>query len=311
MGVVRPFDPWGNPLCPCPLKYGVNPYTGCGHRCVYCYITSYIPKAFEPRPKDDLLRRALDDLRKIPKGAVVSIANSSDPYTPPEAKLKLTRSLLEALLSRGYRVLLVTKSPLVLRDLDILSKYPGQVAVQLTVTTLEDALAERLEPLAPRPGARLIAVKRLAEAGIPVGVRLDPIIPYINDGEEGLKAVVEAAAAAGARQLVSSTYKAKPDNFARLAKAFPEAAERLRETYFGRGKYMHGQWYAPAEYRLKVLSYVGSLSKSLGLEYNICREEFMELNTPGTYCDGSHMLMPLNSPPQSVFDIGPQLGPPI
>jgi DNA repair photolyase len=145
--------------------------------------------------------------------------------------------------------LIVTKSPLVLRDLDILAKYPGRAVVQITVTTLDGAVAERLEPHAPRPSARLEAARRLAEAGVPVGVRLDPIVPYVNDSAESLSAVVDAAADAGARQLVASTYKAKPDNFARLVKAFPEVADMLRELYWVRGAYLHGQRYAPAEYR--------------------------------------------------------------
>ncbi len=98
LSVVRPFDPWQNPLCTCPFKYGLNPYTGCGHGCLYCYITSYIPNAFNPRPKEGLLEKVRRDLEKIPRGAVVALSNSSDPYTPPEAQLGLTRRVLQTLL---------------------------------------------------------------------------------------------------------------------------------------------------------------------------------------------------------------------
>ena len=290
MSVIRPFDPWRNPLCPCPPKYGLNPYTGCGHSCTYCYISGYIPRAFQPRPKEDLLEQIRRDLRKIPKGSVISLSNSSDPYTPPEAELGLTRRALSLLLEAGHKVLIVTKSPLVLRDLDILTKYPGKVAVQITITTLDEAIAERLEPKAPKPSARIAAVRRLVEAGIPVGVRLDPIVPYVNDSIDSLSAVVNAAADAGARQLVASTYKAKPDNFARLVKAFPEVADRLKELYWVRGEFKHGQRYAPAEYRRRVLERVKRLAEARGMQFDICREEFFDLNTPGTYCDGSHML---------------------
>jgi DNA repair photolyase len=287
---IAPFDPWRNPLCPCPPKYGLNPYTGCGHSCTYCYISSYIPRAFQPRPKEDLLEKVRRDLGKLPPGSVISLSNSSDPYTPPEAELRLTRRVLSLILEAGHRVLIVTKSPLVLRDLDILAKYPGRAAVQITVTTLDGAVAERLEPHAPRPSARLEAARRLAEAGVPVGVRLDPIVPYVNDSAGSLSAVVDAAADAGARQLVASTYKAKPDNFARLVKAFPEVADRLRELYWARGAYLHGQRYAPAEYRRRVLELVKGMAEARGLQFDICREEFFDLNTPGTYCDGSHLL---------------------
>ncbi|MEL9990154.1 MAG: radical SAM protein [Thermoproteus sp.] len=290
MSVIAKFDPWRNPLCPCPPKYGLNPYTGCGHSCTYCYISSYIPKAFQPRPKEELIERIKRDLRKLPRGSVISLSNSSDPYTPPEAELELTRKALSLILEAGHKVLIVTKSPLVLRDLDLLARYRGRVVVQITITTLDEKLAERLEPQAPRPRARLEAVRRIAEAGIPVGVRLDPIVPYINDDLKALEAVVVAAAEAGARQLVASTYKAKPDNFARLVKAFPEVADRLKELYWARGTYMHGQRYAPAEYRRRVLEAVKAMAEGKGLQFDICREEFFDLNTPGTYCDGSHLL---------------------
>ncbi|MEM0276844.1 radical SAM protein [Pyrobaculum sp.] len=290
LNVVRPFDPWGNPLCRCPFKYGLNPYTGCGHRCLYCYITSYIPNAFSPRPKEDLIDKVRRDLEKIPRGAVVSLSNSSDPYTPPEAQLGLTRRVLQMLLERGYKVLIVTKSPLVLRDLDILQRHLGRVAVQITITTLREDLAAVLEPGAPRPVGRLEAVRRLSEAGIPVTVRLDPIIPLLNDDGEKIEEVVSKAAEAGARHLVASTYKAKRDNFARLAKAFPDKAPTWRRMYFEEGQYFHGQWYAPKEYRRKVLTRAAEAARRHGLQFNICREEFADLETLGAYCDGSHML---------------------
>lgn len=290
MGVIAKFDPWGNPLCPCPPKYGLNPYTGCGHGCLYCYITGYIPRAFQPRPKEDLLERIMRDLKKLPKGSVISLSNSSDPYTPPEAQLKLTREALSLILGEGHKVLIVTKSPLVLRDLDLFTRYKGRVVVQITITTLDEKLASVLEPNAPKPSARLEAVRRLSRAGIPTGVRLDPIVPFVNDSLDSLAAVVDAAAGAGARQLVASTYKAKPDNFARLLRAFPELADRLKDMYWTRGTYMHGQRYAPAEYRRRILEAVKAMAEAAGLQFNVCREEFFDLNTPNTYCDGSNLL---------------------
>lgn len=290
LSVVRPFDPWGNPLCTCPPKYGLNPYTGCGHGCLYCYITSYIPDAFRPRPKEGLVEKVRRDLDKLPKGAVVSLSNSSDPYTPPEASLGLTRRVLQMLLEKGFRVVIVTKSPLVVRDLDIFQRHAGRVAVQITITTLREDLAAVLEPKAPRPSGRVEAVRRLASAGVPVTVRLDPLVPGLNDDLENIREVVDAAADAGAVHLVASTYKAKRDNFARLASAFPHLAPTWRKMYFEDGKYFHGQWYAPAEYRRAVLSKVAKEAARRGLQFTICREEFFDLNTPGAYCDGSHLL---------------------
>jgi len=236
------------------------------------------------------LEKVRRDLEKIPRGAVVALSNSSDPYTPPEAQLGLTRRVLQILLERGYRVVITTKSPLVLRDLDILRRHRDAVAVQLTVTTLREELAAVLEPKAPRPAGRIEAARRLAEAGIPVAIRLDPIVPYLTDDEENMAEVVDAAAEAGAVQLVASTYKAKRDNFARLAAAFPEKAPLWRRLYFQEGKYFHGQWYAPESYRRKVLEFAAEAARRHGLQFTICREEFLQLNTPGAYCDGSHLL---------------------
>jgi len=184
------------------------------------------------------LEKVRRDLEKIPRGAVVALSNSSDPYTPPEAQLGLTRRVLQILLERGYKVVITTKSPLVLRDLDILRRHRDAVAVQLTVTTLREEVAAALEPKAPRPAGRIEAARRLAEAGIPVAIRLDPIVPYLADDEENIAEVVDAAAEAGAVQLVASTYKAKRDNFARLAAAFPEKAPLWRRLYFQEGKYL-------------------------------------------------------------------------
>ncbi|ACB39152.1 Radical SAM domain protein [Pyrobaculum neutrophilum V24Sta] len=286
--VVKPFDPWRNPLCTCPPKYGLNPYTGCGHGCLYCYITSYIPNAFSPRPKEGLAERVRRDLEKIPRGAVVALSNSSDPYTPPEATLGLTRKVLHILLERGYRVLITTKSPLVLRDLDLFRRYRGRVVVQITITTLRSDVAAALEPGAPQPAGRLEAVRRLSAEGVPVGVRLDPIVPYVNDGVENIEEV--AAAAAGAAQLVASTYKAKPDSLARLRRAFPDKAPLWRRLYFEEGRYFHGQWYAAESYRRNVLELAAAAARRHGLQFTVCREEFTDLNTPGAYCDGSHLL---------------------
>ncbi len=284
--VVRLFDPWRNPLCTCPPKYGLNPYTGCGHHCKYCYITSYVRDGFNPRLKENLLSRVKRDLEKIPRGSTVALSNSSDPYTPPEGRLGVTREVLRLLLERGHRVLVVTKSPLVLRDLDILTKHRDRVVVQVTITTLDRELASALEPHAP--GGRVEAVRRLAGAGLAVGVRLDPIVPHLNDGE--IDAVVRAAAEAGARHVVASVYKAKWDNFARLTAAFPELAPLWRDMYLKRGRRVHGQWYAPVDYRRRVLTTAAEAARSWRLQFSICREEFTELNTPGAFCDGSHFF---------------------
>ena len=236
---ISRFDPWGNPLCTCPPKYSLNPYTGCGHRCTYCYITGYIRDAFNPRKKENLLGAVLRELRRLEPGAVVALGNSTDPYQPMEARYGDTRAVLKALVERGFRVIVTTKSPLVLKDLDIIAR--GRVVVQITITTLRSDVARKLEPNAPDPRARLEAVRKLAEAGVPVTVRYDPIVPGVNEGD--YEEVIGAAAEAGARHVVASTFKARRDGLRRVMEAFPEAKPLLEELYLRRGRWFRGYVY--------------------------------------------------------------------
>ncbi len=287
--VVRPFDPWRRgSLCTCPFKYTVNPYTGCGHRCLYCYASSYIRDFFNPRPKERLLERAARDLARIPPGSIVNVSSSSDPYTPPEEKLGLTRRLLE-LLAGKFVVEIVTKSSLVARDVDLLSKARSVVSV--TITTLDASLAGRLEPGAPPPRERLRAMEKLSAAGVPVVLRLDPILPWLTDTWENIWGVVEAAAEAGAKHVVSSVYKAKPDNLARLLREFPDLADRYRELYLRRGSRIHGYWYAPTQYRRRVLGMAREAAHRMGLTFATCREGDAGHIDPGVNCDGTHLAL--------------------
>jgi len=179
--IIRPFDPWRNPLCTCPPKYSLNPYTGCPHGCLYCYASSYIPRFSHCRPKAHLLSRVEREARRLPPGALVALSSSSDPYPPLEEKLGLTRSCLQILGDSGLSLQVVTKSHLVAEDADILAEMNACAAI--TVTSLDEETSLRLEPGAPPPRLRLAAMSKLAEQGIPVSARIDPIIPGINDCE--------------------------------------------------------------------------------------------------------------------------------
>ncbi len=288
MGVVAPFDPWRSPLCTCPAKYVVHPYTGCGHRCLYCYATSYIRNHSRPRPKENLLHRLTRDLRKVPQGAVIEMSTSSDPYTPPEDSLGLTRSAIREILSRGYTLLITTKSTLVVRDLDILTRYLGRVAVAITITTLDRRVASVLEPGAPPPGERLKAVRALSRAGVPVAVRVDPVVPHINDDPSGVERLVKAIAEAGALQVTSSTYKARYDSLARIARGFPEVWDRVAELYRS-GERVGGYAYLRRDLRLNYMKTVKEVAEYFGLAFQTCREGFPELGTWGYSCDGSSL----------------------
>lgn len=284
---IRPFDPWrATSLCTCPFKYTVNPYTGCAHGCLYCYASSYIRKFFEPRPKPDLLKRAAEDMRWVPPGSIINISSSSDPYQPLELEYGYTRKLLELAAGR-YVIEIVTKSDLVARDVELLARGPS--VVSLTITTVDEALAARLEPRAPPPSRRLKAAEKLSESGIPVVLRLDPLVPGLNDALEAVKEVLEAAAAAGARHVVSSTFKARPDSLRRLSEAFPDLIPKLRDLYVEGGERIHGYLYAHPAYRYRVLARVREIARKLGLTFAPCREGLPGLADPGASCDGTHL----------------------
>jgi len=283
--VVRLFDPWGSPYCTCPLKFTLNPYTGCGHGCLYCYARSYIRDFSRPRPKSRLLKDLLHDLRLLPKDALIELSASSDPYTPPEASMGLTRKVLKYIASKDFRILIVTKSNLVVRDADIL--LGARTSVAITITTPDESLARKLEPGAPPPAARVEAVEKLSRLGIPVTVRLDPIIPYVNDSKESIEEVVARVAEAGALQITTSTYKARPDSLRMLSEAFPDEGTKLRELYIGKGIKTHGYYYLPSELRLRYILIVREAAFKYGLAFASCREGFKFLNTPGIHCDGS------------------------
>jgi len=287
--VLRPFDPWRSSLCTCPPKYSFQPYTGCSHGCLYCYATSYIGRRAST-PKKRLLQRLVRDLSFIDLTRPISMSNSSDPYPPEEQFYGLTRRCLEVLVERGARVLVVTKGSLVARDADLLSR--GMCAVTVTITTMDRELASKLEPRAPPPSDRVEALRRLHEAGVPVGLRLDPVIPGLNDDRHSIREVLEAAHSAGVRFVVTSSYKARPDNLKRMITAFPEMERAWTEIYRVRGRWIHGYWYAPTELRKRMLRTVIEEARRLGMQYAVCREGFertIEWYSAPT-CDGTHLI---------------------
>jgi DNA repair photolyase len=218
-------------------------------------------------------------------GKHVSISNSSDPYTPQEKELGLTRETLRLLLSRGIKVQLITKSDLVVRDLDIICR--GNCAVSLTITIMDKGVAAKLEPGAPPPEERIKALKLLSDAGVPTTARIDPIVPRIND--EGLEELVKTVCSAGARHVVASTYKAKADSFNRLVKAFPTERENLWRLFWIEGERLGGTRYLAGKLRRELLTRVRDVVVAEGVTLGVCREGFPEFVTSPT-CDGSHLI---------------------
>jgi len=282
--LIRRFDPWRSHYCTCPPKYSLSPYTGCGHSCVYCYITSYVPSAFKPRAKRDVVKRVSRDVDVIDKRVPILLSASSDPYTPMERTLGITREVLQILARAGTRFMIQTKSDLVVRDADIISS--AGAVVGMTVTALDNT-AEKLEPNAPDPRLRLEALKKLSKMGISTVVRIDPIAPGINDGT--LPKLVEVIASSGVDHVVASTFKARPDSLNRISRVVPKAAVQLDRLYRKEGKRVSNCLYLDEVVRRRTLTDLRALVLEKGMTFATCREGFDELRTSGS-CDGTHLI---------------------
>jgi DNA repair photolyase len=192
-----------------PFRYSVNPYRGCEHGCSYCYARptheylglsaglDFETKILVKERAPDLLREFL--ARPTWRPEALTLSGVTDPYQPAERHFRLTRGCLEVVAEARQPVSIITKNALVLRDLDLLRDLAreGLVHVNVSVTTLDAALARSLEPRTSTPAARLRAVQALAGAGVPVRVLVAPVIPGLNEGE--IPAILAAAREAGAR----------------------------------------------------------------------------------------------------------------
>ena len=194
-----------------PFTLSLNPYRGCEHGCIYCYARpthAYLDLSpgldFETRlvakiNAASVLQREL--ARPGHQASCIAIGSITDAYQPIERELRITRAVLQVLGDCAHPYALITKSAGVLRDLDLIgpAARAGRAWVSVSITTLDAQLARTLEPRAPAPQRRLETVRRLAAAGVPVGVNVAPIIPFINDGD--IEAIIQAAADAGARSI--------------------------------------------------------------------------------------------------------------
>jgi DNA repair photolyase len=224
-----------------PFDQSINPYRGCEHGCIYCYARathSYLDlspgRDFETeifyKPNAvELLRAELAAPRQVV--SPIAFGTNTDPYQPVERELAVTRGLLELLLERKHPLTIVTKSALILRDLDVLRALAelSLVAVHVSVTTLDDELKRRMEPRTAGPKQRLNVIRQLADAGVPTGVMAAPMIPALNDHE--LERILEAAAEHGAGSagyvLLRLPHEVAPLFVEWLEAHYPERAEHV------------------------------------------------------------------------------------
>ena len=236
-----------------PFTYTINAYRGCSHACTYCfarpshdYLGLDIAADFDTKivvkiNAPEVVRHETAPVRWA--GHPIAMGTNTDPYQPAEGKYKLTRGIIEVLTERRNPFSILTKSPLVLRDLDLLSEASRvtEATVDFSVGTLDPEAWSRSEPGTPHPRKRLDAVKRLNEHGVPSGVLMAPILPGISDRPDQIEAVVQGATEAGAR-FIAGTFlhlrgPLKGHYFRWIDAEYPHLARYYRHEYGGRRSY--------------------------------------------------------------------------
>jgi len=205
-----------------PFSWSLNPYMGCAHRCTFCYVRAFEERAGRPgdgrygqslRVKTNIVEVLRKELgRRSWKGDVVAVGTATDPYQPAEGIYRLTRGCLEALAEAGNGFTLLTRGPMIVRDVDVLveASRRAEVSITFSISTLEGDVWRRTEPGTAPPLQRLRALRTLVEAGIKAGVAVAPIMPGLNDSEEHIEAIVAAAREAGATHLWCRPLQLKP-----------------------------------------------------------------------------------------------------
>lgn len=229
-----------------PFGWSLNPYRGCTHACTYCYAVvthahlgldaaDFASTVFVKTNLPEVLRAEL--ARPSWRNERVAIGTATDPYQPCEGRYRLTRAALEAFRERGTPITIVTKSTLVLRDLELLAAMARetQVTVQFSIISLDPLVWRQVEPGTPPPAKRLTVLRRLADAGVPCGVYLAPILPGITDAEASIEAVFRASRDAGADTVWTSPLRLAPlvkeHYYGFVREAFPDLLPRYERAY--------------------------------------------------------------------------------
>ena len=232
------------------FDWSLNPYMGCAHRCTFCYVRAFERRA--DRPSDDRYGRSVrvkinivevlraELSRPSWRREMVVVGAATDPYQPAEGRYRLTRACLAAMSEARTPFSIITRGPLVVRDLDVLAAAASRVkvSVQVSVPTLDPRVWQTTEPGTPPPLARLRAVETLVRAGIRAGVAMAPLLPGLSDAPESLAAVVRAARAAGATHLWAAPLNLRPgtrEHFLEaLARDWPAELARYERLFAGR-----------------------------------------------------------------------------
>jgi DNA repair photolyase len=252
------------------FKWSLNPYMGCVHRCTFCYVRAFEQRA--DRPSDDRYGTSIRvkinvaevlarELAKPSWGhEPVVIGAATDPYQPAEGRYKLTRASIETLAEASNPLSIITRGPMIVRDLDVLVEAARRAAVSVTfsIPTLDEEVWRKTEPSTAHPRQRLRALEQLVGAGIKVGVGMAPILPGISDRPEQLREVVRAAREAGATGVWANLLFLRPGTrehfLEHLFEDWPELLPLYDELYAGRA-------YLPAAHAKPVRAQVASLAR--------------------------------------------------
>jgi DNA repair photolyase len=249
--------------------WSLNPYMGCVHRCTFCYVRAFERRA--DRPSDErygtsirvkvnvaeVLRKEL--ARPSWEGETVAVGAATDPYQPAEGRYRLTRGCIEAFAEASNPFSLITRGPMIVRDLDVLTEAARRAKVSITfsIPTLDEDVWRKTEPSTAHPRQRLRAVRELVEAGIKVGVGMAPILPGISDHPDQLREVVKAAREAGATGVWTNVLFLRPGTrehfLEQLARDWPEQLEHYRELYKGRA-YLRSAETKPLRQQVEALA---------------------------------------------------------
>jgi DNA repair photolyase len=257
-----------------PFTWTINPYRGCEFACKYCYArythefmemrdgADFERKIFVKEHAADLLRQ---ELRHVKTGEQIALGTATDPYQPAERRYEITRAILEEMSRhRGLDIGIVSKSHLIVRDVDIFKRLAehNRLFVNITVTTTNVDLARILEPRAPRPDLRLQAVRKLVGSGVHAGVICAPVVPGITDSPNDLDDLVKATAAAGGEYIYANPLFLKPCSAAIflpfLEKQFPELVGTYRQRYGESG-------FLPQAYGKRLSELMAKLRKKHGI----------------------------------------------
>jgi DNA repair photolyase len=251
-----------------PFKWSLNPYMGCEHRCAFCYVRFFEKRAdrsFDSgygrtvRVKSNVAQVLRQELaRSSWKHESVSVGAATDPYQPAEGRFRLTRSCLEVFAAFVTPVGLITRGPMIVRDVDVLTTLArrAHLTVNFSIPTLDDEVWRRTEPGTAHPRQRLRALEKLASAGIKAGVAMAPLLPGLSDRPDQLEAVVRAAREAGAAHLwVNLLYlrEGTREHFMdTLASHWPELVPRYQSDY-ARSAYLPASRSEPVRLQVAAL----------------------------------------------------------